>query len=458
MKKELKDFINSHSKVALNRRDLLKYGLIGFSTYAVAPRFVWGKSIITPTQKPIPFLVFDLAGGAALSGNFLVGKKGGPQDLLSSYQTLGWNPRQTKLDETYGIPMAGDGVSKILTGLNSVIEESARKKLKFSTICNFSRDDTGSNPLSALALVMGTIQSDAVAIASMLGIENSTSGGRSSLATGGSSGKPVFMGSADSLTKGTGVFGRYPNYSRDVRTQIVDYAKNIGEKLADPSLKNRRAFFERVKNSYTEMTKELLLSRQMDGRLNSECRAVYQLEETTDPTSRDARIGTLVYNVLAGNTGPGVVSIGGCDYHNGTQNTGDQKDQEIGVEVGKAVELARRLKTPLFIQIITDGGIYSQKGSRVWQGDSGNRSLTVMGYYDPAQSIDYADNSGQIGAYTDGEGVDTSSLVGDSPFIAAKTVLANYLVASKREQDLEKYLGRVLFDKRDQMIAYRWGG
>jgi hypothetical protein len=129
--------------------------------------------------------------------------------------------------------------------------------------------------------------------------------------------------------------------------------------------------------------------------------------------------------VLKGNCGPGVLTIAGCDYHDGTQTTGDTKDLEIGQQIGRAVELAHRMNTPFFFAVVTDGGLYSDPGTRHWRGDSGIRGLAVMGYFKPGGPPEQRRT--QLGAFTDGQGVDRSTYVGSDPKRVAFAIFANYL-------------------------------
>src|SRR5690349_4489803 len=107
----------------VTRRDFLAKGTIASSAMVFMPKaFADALTFDTCDQsgsvKAMPFLVFDMAGGAALPGNFLVGKEGGPEDLLASYDQLGWNPKAAgAYDKRFGLPMPAGQLSGIFRGI-----------------------------------------------------------------------------------------------------------------------------------------------------------------------------------------------------------------------------------------------------------------------------------------------------------------------------------------------------
>jgi hypothetical protein len=159
---------------------------------------------------------------------------------------------------------------------------------------------------------------------------------------------------------------------------------------------------------------------------------VFNIDANTAQTDQRVVFASVIMNTLKRHTGPGVLTFGGCDYHDSTQATGDAKDLEIGQYLGRAFQTAHLFQKPLFVQIITDGGVYARENTRIWQGDSGDKSMTVFGYYHPTKMPTHINKKIQIGNYVDGQGVDRSTLIGDKPIMGAYVTLANYLnVAGK---------------------------
>jgi hypothetical protein len=185
---------------------------------------------------------------------------------------------------------------------------------------------------------------------------------------------------------------------------------------------------------------------EMDPRLNNEISRLYQLGD--NDSSTEAIQAGIVYNVLQGYTGPGVIMINECDYHDNTQATGDAKDLEIGRSLGRAVAAASLLKKPLFVQIITDGGIttpVSNNYERVWLGDQNQHSLSVFAYFDPEREVKLRKQ--QVGAYTDKAKVDQTTEIGKGTERMVLSTLANYLYLNGQLGQFESVSGVRLKEK-----------
>jgi hypothetical protein len=362
---------------------------------AIVPTMAFGQAR-SPQPHHVPFLVFDLAGGAALPGNFLVGKAGGPHDLMKSYDLQGWNPRVTSLDTRFGLPMADRSVSKILDGMLSIMSSGAQANLRLASVINWSDFDTETNYLSALALV-------------------SAAGNHGSLFANGVGLYPTLSG-GNSRAAGEGP---------DTKTLQVNQLKDL----------------------------TTISSAMLDPRTDAAAQTIYGISANTSDFDRRVLIGAIVENVLARNTGPGAIVIEGCDYHTGDQTTGDQKDFEIGQEIGRAVELAHQKGTPLFFQIITDGGIVADPGTRNWNADS-YESMTVIGYFSPVSPIAYVNNQIQLGAYTDAQTVDRATIVGGEPALAAYSSFANYLNVIGQLDQFDGYAPGVFGEQLNQTLLF----
>jgi hypothetical protein len=166
----------------------------------------------------------------------------------------------------------------------------------------------------------------------------------------------------------------------------------------------------------------------LDPRNDANISKIYGISSTTDAADANLLSAAIVMNVLKGQTGPGVLTIPNCDYHDGSQTTGDGVDLGIGTQIGRALEAAHVLKTPFFFQILTDGGLFATKGTRNWGGDSGDKSMSVIGYYDPKSPPKLIRPTNvQIGAFNAGQAADQSTLVGADPGKACWAAFANYL-------------------------------
>ncbi len=447
------------------RREFLSQGLIGFSGAIVAPtvlNLVLGAqeargdtcSSGGPVAGLIPFLVFDLAGGASLPGNFLVGKSGGSEDLLRSYDTLGWNPRSTGLDRQFGAPMAAN-VSQILAGINQTASAAARKNLRMGTICNFSRDDTFSNKISALSMVTRAGYRGAF-IQTGLGSQESDSGGTSQMIVDVPGTKPLYVSSLVDILDSVSFGPDLSKFSSKILNIVASRMQTLSERqaakyMAQPSGK---ILSDLSGCAYKQNVNFANSVQGLDPRAHAKISTIYNITTGTSPSDNTAIAAGIVLNVLQGNSGPGVLTIGGCDYHDSTSTTGDQKDLEIGQTIGRAVESAYQLQKPLFFQILTDGSVVASPGTRIWSGDAGDKSLTVTGFYNPNKEPELIRS--QVGSYTDGQSVDLDTVIGNDTIKVGYAVLADYLSACGK-MDLFDEIASGVFTptQRDSILHFR---
>ena len=447
------DYLNSHPK-PVTRRDFISKGLMGAAGLVLAPTLyrTLVQSALAQTQTQTAavepaVMIFDLAGGAGLPGNFLVGKAGGPEDLLKGYNSLGWNPRAAQvLDKRFGLPMAGNNISQVLTGMIQVMSPDAQARLRLGSLLHVARDDTDENPLSAISLfsLSGSIGSE---IARPTGLVNSASGGRSRVVKAVPNYNAFYVTKLKDITEAVGLPATFGAYSLQAKAKLTQTISKLANYQVDRLLKQSSSSPEvtsLIKENYKGVEPVVASQKAMDPRGDQDISAVYQLNAQSNETSDAVLRAALVMNTLKKNTGPCVITLGGCDYHDGTSTTGDAKDREIGLEIGRAVESAHRMKVPLFFQVLTDGGVYSN-GGRAWNGDAGEKCMTVIGMYDPAGAPNYySSTSMQIGAYLDGQGVDRSTVIGESPALAAYAVFANYLNLCGRLAEFDTLTGAPL--------------
>ena len=451
-------------KLPVTRRDFLKYGVLPFAGQLLVPSLLTQILNLTITRSAraeggmaaipyIPFLVFDMAGGGALPGNFLVGKQGGPEDLLNTYETLGWNPRAANaLDKSFGLPMARDQ-SQLLAGMKQAASAEALLNLRMGSFCNFSQDDTSSNQTSALTLISraglrGRFSQNGV------GAKNSLSGGNSDVALKETQYKPLFVQDALDIQGSVSHGPAFADFSDD---QIKGLSRVISEMSSEQiqmitGRKSNDALSKLTGKSYGGTQKYGKTIQDLDARQDTNASQIYQLNQNSNSKSESQVFASIAHNVIQGNTGPGAITIGGFDYHNQPQAQTDAKDREMGVQIGRAVELAYRLKKPLFFQLLTDGGVSATPGTRNWVADSNVRSMTIIGYYNPKAAPEQ--RRLQVGEY-DGAGETVNqenALVGGGADIApsrvADAVLANYLSACGRIGEYEK-AGRGIFRNAD---------
>lgn len=433
--KKLKSKSYEDHRWPVSRRDFLKLGLIEFAALSMMPAMNMAEAAQKIKGSPqkilrgpaaavdslLPLLVFDLAGGASLSGNFVVGHQitsAREMDLLSSYSTLGWAPEKNNLDTRFGLPMVeNSGIREgMLSVWNAEQQNDFSKKLRFFSICNSSLDDSSANQLSIAALAYQSGRRGQY-VSEFTGTTKSSSGGNSK-AYYGDRYQSVFVDDAEALSNLLGLAkSMYASASLpqqdDLKRLMLEGTGGLASAGVDIS----------------QLQKSFAAYGVPNQNLNPRRNPIAQVIYGNNQSSRNAVVSTIVMNAILGYAGPGVISIGGCDYHDDTQQTGDTKDREIGVELGRALLFASMANKPLFIQIITDGGISAKEGTRNWQSDSKDRSLTVLAVFDPKGAPDLSHL--QVGSYTKGQIVDSATFVGASVENATSVAFLNYLAASK---------------------------
>lgn len=467
MKKENKQkaFLFDNHKKPVTRRDFLATGITSMAAYSFLPSLFSAipyKAFAAECEMSsgsesslIPFLVFDMAGGGGLPANFLVGKQGGATDLLSSYDLLGWNPRTAGIDERFGAPMAPTSVSKLLEGMLSVMSANAQANFRMATFCHQSQDDSSRNTTSAIVEVSRAGLQGKM-IKTGLGLQNSISGGNTIVPTAQPTLKPLEVGSVMDVVASTG----YEMLGQELPTPGLLALAKANLNLSRHQIKNLEAMPNGAQMKllaecgYLKNMDILKGASEVDPRRVTNFQEIYGLNANSDPRSMEVRSATVVLNSLTKTSGPGCITLGGFDYHDGTQTSGDAKDREMGVQIGRSIEAAYRMKTPLMFQLVTDGGVSAQRGSRNWQSDAGDKSMTVLGYFNPKAAPKLIRT--QVGHYTDGQGAERESFIGKNTSIVAYAAFANYLYLNGMIADFGKYIPNSEFpaDKLNDILVF----
>jgi hypothetical protein len=390
-----------------------------------------------------------MAGGGSLPGNFLVGRRGGPMDLLTSYSTLGWDPREGgALNTDFGIPMSAKH-STLLAAILQTASAPARANLRMGSICHTATFDSSSNPFNAgiLALKAGT---RGRFINNGSGTEDSNSGGNSDAIGASPLYKPVVVASVNDFLSATSFGGpSFQGFPVSKLKALADGAVDLGSLQIQDYMNQPggQALANATTCSY-EKTLEFLNGVQgLDPRQDPIVQNLYNINDQSSASDMSVVEAGLLMNTLDGNCGPSTWTVSGCDYHDSTQTTGDAKDKEMGLVIGRAVELAYQKKQPLFFQLITDGGNSSTEGTRMWSADSGERTMTVLGYFDPSGPPEMVRQ--QVGNFTDGQGADPTSLIGANSKLVAYAALANYLNIMGRLGEFSSYAPGVFTNPGD---------
>ncbi len=429
----------------VTRRELLAQGFLGFSAVATMPTLAGLMSTRAfamdcggPVESYLPFMVFDMAGGAALPANFLVGGQGGPQDLLMNYNLLGWDPRASaSLDMRFGIPMAAS-YSTLLAGILQTASAPAQANLRMGSFAHFARDDTSGNQLSAVSLVARTGYRGLI-VPKGVGTRSSDSGGNSDVVGRDPALRPLAVTRVADILNSVSFGAAFTGLNAAAITAMARGAMNVGSDQLSrlPAGSDTDTLSELARCGYEQNLGYTQGTAGLDPRNNAQMRAIYQIAQNTADNTEDVVAAAIAMNVMTGNSGPGIFTLGGCDYHDGTQTTGDAKDLSMGRQIGRAVEVAHQTRKPLFFQLLTDGGTYAREGTRMWRGDAGDKCMTVIGFYDPNGPREMRRQ--QVGWYTNGQGAEQNTFIGSEPAKVACAVFANYLNVTGRLGDFERY-------------------
>lgn len=369
----------------------------------------------------IPFIAFDLAGGANVAAsNVLVGGQGGQMDFLSTqgYSRMGLpgdmipgvaevTPTLTSngdhTDTSFGLAFHSD--SAFLRGMLARVSPQAMANTNGAVIPARSDNDTGTNPHNPM---YGINKAGADgSLLTLIGSENSDSGGNS-------------MSPADMID--VAVRPTKVDRPSDV-TGLVDTGKLVG-------LLNQQ-------DAVAVMESIARISEQKLGQVNTEvttdevikdlvqCGYVKSADLTDrfgDPQALNPELDPLIVGptagpggsiftqaefdaerefrkaasvmkmVISGFAGAGTVEMGGYDYHGGRRAEGEIKDFRAGNCMGACIEYAHRVGIPLMMYVFSDGSVSSNgaiddtvegRGKGEWASDNSTTAAAFFMVYDP---------------------------------------------------------------------------
>jgi hypothetical protein len=443
-------------KKPITRRDFLAQGFIGGAAMVVAPSlFGLFKSQAAYAQAAIqcnlstgagriPFVCFDLAGGANIAGsNVLVGGPGGQLDLLTGdgYSKLGlpnsMTPGQAgQVDAQFGLRFHSD--SAFLRGMLSKTSAATRANTNGTVFCARSDNDTGNNPHNPM---YGINKAGADGnLVTLIGTEPSDSGGNSQA--------PMSM--IDPAARPTKV-----DSPSDV-TGLVDTGR-LAELLAPQDAAAVMSAVEQISDSKLgHMTEDAIVEQLIhcgyveSTALVSAFGNPALLNPLTDPDittifsggelnqgtfRKTASVMKLAVNGFAG---AGTIELGGYDYHDGTRATGETRDFDAGVAMGAVLEYAARRGQQLMMYVFSDGALDSDgsidnsadgRGKGRWRGDNQSTAAVFMLVYDPAGRPPLMSPARQqLGYYRMSGDVETSATpVSNNVTLLAETVVLNYM-------------------------------
>ncbi len=366
----------------------------------------------------IPFIAFDLAGGANIANsNVLIGQEGGQMDFVS---TAGYEKTGLPGDMVPGLndPISGLPYANTDLGLAFHLDSAFRRgmlasirpglgieaNLTGAVIPARSDNDTGNNPHNPLYGIAraGTGGLGAKgSIVTLAGTENSESGGNSMI--------PAMM--ADAELQPTKV-----DRPSDV-VSLVDTGELVG--ILGPA--DATAVMESVYRLSDQkmgvitadaVVKDLLNCGYIKAADIADRFGATPLDPGLDPMivgptgiftdaefnagGRDGqefrKTASVMKLVMNGFAGAAVVEMGGYDYHGGARAEGEVKDFRAGRCMGACIDYAARIGVPLMMYVFSDGSLSSNgtidnsadgRGKGEWSSDNSSTAGSFFMVYNP---------------------------------------------------------------------------
>lgn len=422
----------------------------------------------------IPFVCFDLAGGANIAGsNVLVGQRGGQQDFLSTagYGMLGLpgnlapnsGAAGTFIDTSMGL--AFHSLSAMLRGIRASASTAALANTNGAVIPARSENDTGNNPHNPLYAVYRAGARGS--LVDLIGSVNSDSGGNS-MAPAMLIDPAARPTKVDRPTDVTGLVGTsdLPRLLSQADTvAAMESMKRLGDAGVDTvGLYRGVADSAALDRAKCEILKSVANTDQFGASSPDPLQDPFIAGGSAPGGGalapifgagglaadgefrKTASVMKLVIGQDAGfkhYAAAGSITMGGYDYHTGDRVTGELRDERAGRCIGACLEYAHRLGVPVMVYVFSDGSVSSNgrvdpmqaEGKTEWTGDNQSTAASFFLVYNPGGrpqllggTLDAQLRHQQLGWFRGDGSVETaSSPAGNSVTQLVDMVALNYL-------------------------------
>jgi len=479
--------LNDHGR-PISRRDFLGQGLAAgfgmvtgptlFSLFANPHQAAAALSADIETLKTgcgikslgagkIPFICFDLAGGANIAGsNVLVGQQGGQLDFLSTagYSKLGLPGDMTpaSIDPLSGLDyintdfgLAFHASSAMLQGIRDKALGRA-PQINGAIIPARSDNDTGNNPHNPMYGIARTGADGS--LLTLIGSESSDSGGNSMAPTMllDPTIRPTKVDRPSDVTgmvdtgQLIGVLNQADAVAVMESIERISKAKldRVSTGLAtDAVVKDLvRCGYVKAADIADRFGDPTTLDPSLDPEIVGPTGIFTQNEFSGDAEFR--MTASVMKMVINGFAGAGTITMGGYDYHTGDRATGELRDLHAGRCIGACLEYAARANNgagvPLMVYVFSDGSVFSNGmtddtqdggGKGVWTGDNSSTAASFFLVYNPssrpillgAGMAEQARHQ-QIGWFRPDASVETAATpAANQVNLLVETVLLNYM-------------------------------
>lgn len=418
----------------------------------------------------IPFICFDLAGGANIAGsNVLIGQRGGQLDFLSAagYSKLGLPAAMSPAASTAANPLintelglAFHSTSAMLRGILEKVTVGNRALTNGAVIPARSENDTGNNPHNPM---YGINRAGANgSLLALIGSRASDSGGNSMAPAMmiNPEVRPTKVDNPNDVTGLVDVGDLVSLLDQQDTVAVMESIYRISDKklgqvntgtLNDAVIKDMvRCGYVKSADLADRFGNPSSIDPVADTDLVGATGVFSQAEFDSDGEFRKtASVAKLVVN---GYAGAGTITMGGYDYHTGDRSTGESRDLRAGRCIGACLEYAAKKGTPVMIYVFSDGSVFSNGmiddsamggGKGVWTGDDQQTGAAFFLVYNPARRAVLVGGSAtdpaaisdvqrmhqQLGQMRPSGDVETGSGVGAANNVNSlvETVILNYL-------------------------------
>ena len=377
----------------------------------------------------IPFICFDLAGGANLAGsNVLVGRGGalGQLDTLSTagYSKLGLPGDQVPgvtetaasatgtsngnhTDTSLGLAFHSD--SAFLRGMYASFRGDAAAiaaSTNGAVIPARSENDTGNNPHNPL---YGIQRAGAEgSILTLIGSQNTDSGGNSMAPAMmiNPEFRPTKVDRPSDVTGLVGTSDRPRRLSHQDEVAVTEAIYRISKRKMDDNVSTGlpitrdQVVEELVKCGYLDAayTKEkfgnVVLNPATDTDIVGPAGIFTDAEFNASNTDGNEfrKTASVMKMVIDGYAGAGSITMGGYDYHGGMRQEGETKDFRAGRCMGAVLAYAMRRAKPVMLYVFSDGSLSSNgvidstaagRGKGEWTSDNQDTAAPFFLVYNP---------------------------------------------------------------------------
>lgn len=428
----------------------------------------------------VPFVCFDLAGGANITGsNVLVGGPGGQLDFLT---TQGYSKQglpgdmvpsaidpQTNLDfvdQSLGLAFHRD--SAFLRGMMGSMSPGTAANVNGAVIPARSDNDTGNNPHNPM---YGINQAGADgSLLTLIGSRNSDSGGNSMAPASmiNTEARPTKVDRPSDVTGLVDTGQLVGLLSQDDAVAVLESIYRISDaKMAVPSITTGLNFPDPNQGPITrdQVVEDLVkcgylksadiadrfgdpsaLNPSLDNDIVGAGGIFTDAEFSADSEFR--KTAAVMKLAINGFAGAGCVTMGGYDYHGGRRAEGEVKDFRAGRCMGACLEYAARANNgngvPLMMYVFSDGSLSSNgviddttdgRGKGEWTSDNSSTAASFFLVYNPGGRPSLIGGTPeeqamhqQIGSFRPDASVDTSATpAANNVNLLVETLILNYM-------------------------------